>query len=65
VPLGEFERRLDPGRFMRIHRRHLVNLEHVADVSTLGNGRLLVRMRDGSTVTASRTRSREIRRRIV
>ncbi|MDE1150832.1 MAG: PAS domain-containing transcriptional regulator [Azospirillaceae bacterium] len=29
LPLAELERRVDPGLFVRVHRKHLVNLRHV------------------------------------
>jgi two-component system LytT family response regulator len=30
LPLGEFERRLDADRCLRVHRSHMVNLDHVS-----------------------------------
>lgn len=64
LPLGEIERRLDPARFTRVHRSHLVNLDHVAGLTQKDGGRLEIEMRDGSRVMASRTGSRELRRRM-
>jgi len=61
LPLGEFEQRLDPGRFLRVHRAHMVNLDHVAQLVPYDGARLQVEMRDGTKILASRTRSRELR----
>jgi two-component system, LytTR family, response regulator len=65
LPLAELERRLDPERFLRIHRSHVVNLDQVDAFEALPNGRIEVLLRDGTRLVASRTRSRELRSRIV
>jgi two-component system LytT family response regulator len=62
VTLRDLERRLDPDRFLRVHRSHLVNLEHVAELRRGADGRIEVRMRDGTGLLASRDRSRTLRR---
>jgi two-component system LytT family response regulator len=62
VTLRDLERRLDPERFLRIHRSHLVNVEHVAELRRGADGRIEVRMRDGTQLLASRERSRALRR---
>ena len=59
--LGDLEARLDPARFLRIHRSHVVNLEYVAALVPYDATRLQVEMRDGTKIMASRTRSRELR----
>ena len=61
LPLGEFEKRLDTERFLRVHRSHIVNLDHVAALVPYDGSRLQVEMRDGTKIMASRTRSRELR----
>ncbi len=61
LTLSDFERRLDPQRFVRIHRTHLVNLDFVSHLSPIDGGRIEVLMRDGTRLEASRTRSRELR----
>lgn len=61
LSLGEFERRLDPERFLRVHRSHVVNLDFVAALVPFDGSRLQVEMRDGTKIMASRTRSRELR----
>lgn len=59
--MSEFEARLDPQRFVRIHRSHIVNLDKVAAFLPEDGGRLLIEMKDGTKLTASRTRARELR----
>ena len=59
--MNDFEARLDAKRFLRIHRSHIVNLDHVAALVPFDATRLQVEMRDGTKLTASRTRSRELR----
>jgi two-component system LytT family response regulator len=59
--LNEFEARLDPHRFLRIHRSHIVNLDHVAALVPFDATRLRVDMKDGAKLIASRTRSRDLR----
>ncbi|HEX4682099.1 MAG TPA: LytTR family DNA-binding domain-containing protein [Gemmatimonadaceae bacterium] len=59
--MNEFEARLDPQRFLRIHRSHIVNLDHVAAMNPYDRTRLEIQMKDGTRLTASRVRSRELR----
>ncbi len=51
--LGILER-LDPARFRRIHRSHIVNLDHVKKVLPWFGGDFLVMMADGCRLTLSR-----------
>jgi two-component system LytT family response regulator len=59
--MAEFEARLDPQRFVRIHRSHIVNIDKVAALLPEDGGRLTIEMKDGTRLAASRTRSRELR----
>jgi two-component system LytT family response regulator len=59
--MAEFEARLDPEKFVRIHRSHIVNLDRVAAFLPEDGGRLVIEMKDGTKLSASRTRSRELR----
>jgi two-component system LytT family response regulator len=61
LTMSEFEARLDPQRFVRIHRSHIVNLDKVAAFLPEEGGRLSIEMKDGTKLSASRTRSRELR----
>lgn len=59
--LQDLERRLGD-RFLRVHRSHLVNLDHVKVFEHQQDARLVVVMSDGTRILASRSRSRELRR---
>jgi len=61
VTLGELERRLDPARFLRIHRTHLVNLDYVRTMEPYDGTRLVVELVDGTRLMASRSRSRVLK----
>lgn len=65
MSLGEFEKRLDQSRFLRVHRSVIINFDHLDRVEPAGGGRLLVYMRQGSVIRASRTGSQMIRQLIV
>jgi two-component system LytT family response regulator len=61
LPLGELEAQLDPRTFVRVHRSHIVNLDHVVAWEPYDGSRFEVRLRDGTRITASRQRSRLLR----
>ncbi len=64
LTLGDLEARLDPDRFCRVHRSHIVNLDYVAEMRRYDVRRLTIRMKDGSEVVASRKGSKELRDRM-
>jgi two-component system, LytTR family, response regulator len=47
--------RLDPTRFVRIHRSRIVNLDYIREIRPLWGGDYSVLMRDGTELTMSRT----------
>ncbi len=47
--------RLDPDRFRRIHRSHIVNLDFIQELQPWFSGDVLVLLRDGTRLTLSRT----------
>jgi len=53
--LAELEARLDPERFVRVHRSDLVNLQAVVRFDSLFHGDALVELDDGTSVVVSRT----------
>ena len=55
MALSDLEARLDPRRFVRIHRSSLVNLEKVSHLEPLSHGEFEVVMRSGARVRLSRT----------
>jgi DNA-binding LytR/AlgR family response regulator len=44
-----------------VHRAHIVNLDFVRQLVPFDGARLMVEMRDGAKILASRTRSRDLR----
>jgi two-component system LytT family response regulator len=62
VSLSELVARLDAERFCRVHRSHIVNIEAVEYLRDYGDRRLLVRLKDGAEIVASRASSLELKR---
>jgi len=52
--MSGMEAKLDPDRFMRIHRSTIVNLDRVKEVQPWAKGEYMVIMRDGTRLTMSR-----------
>lgn len=61
VSLASLEERLDPRRFTRVHRAHLVNLDHVKSFKRDPKGNLEAELADGTRVPVSRARAQDIR----
>ncbi|HEX2539674.1 MAG TPA: LytTR family DNA-binding domain-containing protein [Caldimonas sp.] len=61
LPLAEFERRLDPQRFLKISRSCIVNLDCVVAMVPNENSQLAVQLQDGTRIVASRDVSRQLR----
>lgn len=61
--IHQLETRLDPAKFVRIHRAHLVSLGSVAEVFTFPGGRLMVRLNDAARteLPVSRDRVRQLK----
>ena len=59
--LQDLENRLPRPPFLRVHRSHIVNLDHVDRMVWRDDARADVHMRGGAVITASRTRSQDIR----
>jgi two-component system LytT family response regulator len=53
--LSHLEGRLDPSRFLRIHRSKLVNLDRIKELTPLFNGDYTVILHNGAELTLSRT----------
>jgi two-component system LytT family response regulator len=62
VSLGELMERLDPERFQKVHRSHIVNLDAVQHLRPYDERRLLLVLSDGSEVIASRAASEALRK---
>ena len=64
--ITELERKLDPRKFIRIHRSTVVNVAWIKEVASLPGGSLNVRLRDGkdTDLTVARDRAREFKTRV-
>lgn len=62
--LSELALRLDPETFCQVHRSHVVNLDAVERLVPYDPRRLLVRLRDGTEIVASRAASERLRERV-
>ena len=58
LTIADLEARLDPNRFVRIHRSTIVNLEFVKELHSWFSERLLVRMNDGKDTELTVARER-------
>lgn len=61
LALARLEDRLDPERWLRIHRGCIVNLDAVARFRRLANGQLSAELKDGRALMVSRSRSQALR----
>ncbi len=64
--IQELEARLDPSRFVRIHRSTIVNVEYVHELYTWFAGRMLVRLKDEkkTELTVARDRVKVLKERL-
>jgi len=62
LALARLEARLDPLRFSRVHRAHVVNLDHVRAFKRDAAGNLEAELLDGARVPVSRARAQELRK---
>jgi len=54
--MSDLENKLDPGKFLRIHRSAIVNLHRVKEVQTRPGGEYVAVMKDGTRLKLSRSR---------
>ena len=59
--LKQLEQRLDPERFVRVHRSTIVNLERITSVEPYFHGEYTLTLKDGTRLTSSRTHSKRLR----
>lgn len=62
--IAGIEARLDPERFVRVHRSYIVNLGGVASIEPLDSGDARIHLRDGAAVPCSRTYREALRARV-
>jgi hypothetical protein len=58
------EQRLDPARFVRVHRSYFVNLDYLAEIEPLESGDARLQLRDGGKIPCSRRYRVALRERI-
>lgn len=58
---GQIEDRLDPARFLRVHRQTIVNLNHVREVSEMDNSTARLSLSCGRQVSVSRAQMKKLR----
>lgn len=54
VTMAGIEERLDPARFVRVHRSYFINLDYLAEIEPLETGDARLQMRDGAKIPCSR-----------
>jgi two-component system LytT family response regulator len=62
VALKDLLAQLDTDRFEQIHRSHIVSLDAIDHMRSVDDRRLLVTLRDGTSIVASRSGSERLRR---
>lgn len=62
VPMNTIDAVLDSGRFLRIHRSHIVNVQRIAQLWSIAHGQYVVKLRSGQRLQSGRTYSERIRR---
>ena len=61
MALTDLEAKLDPVRFLRVHRNAIVNLDFVDSMKPDEQSQLQIRMRDGTELLANRDASKHLR----
>ena len=62
--LNELAERLDPVRFVRVHRSAIVNIESILRLEPISHGEFAVILKDGSRSRISRTYRRQLEKRL-
>ena len=61
VPMNTIETVLDSGRFLRIHRSHIVNLRRMAQLWSIAHGQYVIELKSGQRLQSGRTCGERIR----
>jgi two-component system LytT family response regulator len=61
VPMNTLETCLDPERFVRIHRSHIVNLQRIKQLWTLAHGQYVLELNSGERLQSGRTYGEKLR----
>jgi len=59
--LGKLEEKLDPKRFMRVHRSYIIAVDKLKNLESSGGGGFTGVMNDGSEIKVSRSRAEKIK----
>lgn len=52
--IAGIESKLDPARFVRVHRSYIANIDRIASIEPLDSGDARLHLGDGSTLPCSR-----------
>jgi two-component system, LytTR family, response regulator len=66
MSIADLEKKLDPRRFVRIHRGAILNLDHLLELRAMFGGRMVARLKDGkkTEIPVSRDRVSELKDRL-
>jgi hypothetical protein len=62
--IGRLEEQLDPGRFLRVHRSVIVNLDRIASIEPLDTGEARLHLHGGAMLPCSRSYRSALRERL-
>ena len=63
-PIASIQRRLDPRRYVRVHRSHLVGVAHVSAIRRTFHGGSELILRNGERIPVGRSHAKQVRRSI-
>ncbi|MEP7185417.1 MAG: LytTR family DNA-binding domain-containing protein [Rhodanobacter sp.] len=61
--MAGIEERLDPARFIRVHRSYFINLDYLSEIEPLETGDARLKLRDGAIIPCSRRHRAGLRER--
>lgn len=61
VPISTVETALDPERFLRVHRSHIVNVQRIKKLWPLAHGQYVIELLSGERLQSGRTYAEKIR----
>lgn len=64
VTMAAIEQRLDPARYVRVHRSYFVNLDYLAQIEPLETGDARLQLHDGARIPCSRRYRAALRERV-
>ena len=59
--IKSLETRLDPAKFMRVHRSAIINVDRLRKLQPYFHGEYVITLQDGTTLTSSRSHSERLR----